>query len=60
MSDEVPSLGELELHVLRLVEMWNYETALHRPRLGKLTKLMLVARAWLMARRTSKKGGHAK
>ncbi len=36
-------------HVLRQIEMWNYETALHRPKLGKFTKLMLVARAWLGA-----------
>lgn len=31
--------------VLRKIELWNYETALHRPKLGKLEKLMLVARA---------------
>lgn len=37
--------------VLHLVEMWNYETTLHRPSLGKITKAMLVARAWLGARR---------
>ena len=36
-------------HVLSQVEMWNFETALHRPRLGKLTKAQLVARAWLKA-----------
>ena len=34
-------------HVLRMIEMWNYETVLHRPKLGRLTKLALVARAWL-------------
>jgi squalene synthase HpnC len=38
-------------HVLRQIEMWNYETVLHRPRLGKFTKLMLVTRAWIAARR---------
>jgi squalene synthase HpnC len=35
-------------HVLRSIELWNYETALHRPRLGRLTKLRLIARTWLM------------
>jgi squalene synthase HpnC len=42
-------------HVLRMIELWNYETALHRPRLSRLTKLMLVARAWWMARMTHRK-----
>ena len=36
--------------VLRLVELWNYETALHRPRLSRIAKLSLVARAWIGAR----------
>jgi hypothetical protein len=31
--------------VLRLIELWNYETVIHRPRLSRLGKLMLVARA---------------
>lgn len=35
--------------VLHRIEMWNYETALHRPTLGKCARLMLVARAWMMA-----------
>ncbi len=35
--------------VLRLIESWNYETALHRPRLSAAVKLVLVARAWLKA-----------
>jgi phytoene/squalene synthetase len=38
-------------HVLRQIEMWNFETALHRPRLGKLPRVALVAKAWWMARR---------
>lgn len=38
-------------HVLRLIELWNYETILHRPSLGKLTRVRLVIRAWFMARR---------
>jgi len=33
--------------VLRRVEQWNYETALHRPRLSRFAKAMLVARAWV-------------
>lgn len=37
-------------HVLRQVEMWNYETALHRPKLSKFRKLKLVAQAWFMAK----------
>ena len=37
--------------VLRLIEMWNYETTLHRPRLRKMNKAMLVAKAWFAARR---------
>lgn len=40
-------------HVLRQIEMWNFETALHRPRLGKATRIALVARAWWMARRSA-------
>jgi squalene synthase HpnC len=41
-------------HVLRQIEMWNYETALHRPKLSKARKMMLVAKAWLAARRVAK------
>ena len=37
-------------HVLRSVELWNHETALHRPRLGRLTKLGLVLRAWFSSK----------
>ncbi len=36
--------------VLRRIEEWNYETCVHRPRLGKATKLALVLRAWWGAR----------
>jgi squalene synthase HpnC len=36
--------------VLHLVEMWNYETVLHRPKLSKVARLMLVARAFLRHR----------
>lgn len=42
--------------VLRLIEMWNYETILHRPAIGKPTKLWLVLRAWLGSRRTRRHG----
>lgn len=38
-------------HVLRSIEMWNYETVLHRPKLGKATKVLLVGRAMLMRSR---------
>lgn len=37
-------------HVLRQIELWNYETVLHRPKLGTLSRLRLVATAWFMAR----------
>lgn len=37
--------------VLHLIQMWNYETALHRPTLSKIAKLRLVARAWWMSKR---------
>ncbi len=33
--------------VLRLVEAWNYETVLHRPRLSAAAKAFFVSRAWL-------------
>lgn len=38
--------GEGGAHILRSVQDWNYETCIHRPTLGKLTKLRLLARAW--------------
>jgi squalene synthase HpnC len=37
-------------HVLRQIELWNYETALRRPVLGRVARATLVARAWWMAR----------
>lgn len=43
-------------HVLRQIEMWNYETALHRPKLGKVTRVMLVAKAWWMSRLAARQG----
>ncbi len=45
--------------VLRLIELWNYETVLHRPRLSRAAKLVLVARAWLRGRLAWRKGGPA-
>jgi squalene synthase HpnC len=39
--------------VLRSIEMWNFETALHRPSLGRVSRLMLVAQAWWAARRSA-------
>ena len=35
--------------ILRLIEMWSYETVLHRPRLSKPVKGALVARAFVGA-----------
>jgi squalene synthase HpnC len=36
--------------VLSLIEMWNYETVLHRPTLSKAAKALLIGRAWIMSR----------
>ena len=36
--------------VLRTIELWNHETVLHRPTLGRVARLSLVARAWLQSR----------
>lgn len=44
------------MHVLRTIELWDCETALHRPRLTRTRKLLLVARAWLAARRNRRAG----
>jgi len=43
-------------HVLRMIERWNYETALHRPKVSHPAKIMLVAKAWWMHQRTTKLG----
>ncbi len=37
-------------HVLRRIEQWNYETVLHRPELGRVAKLALVAGAHVRRR----------
>lgn len=37
-------------HVLRMIELWDYETVLHRPKLSKLSKLMLVGKYLLAAK----------
>ncbi len=44
--------------VLRLIELWNYETVLHRPKLSKPARLVLVAGAWLASLRADH-GRHA-
>lgn len=44
------------VHILRTVETWNCETALHRPSLSKTRKFLLFARAWLRARATKSRG----
>lgn len=38
---------------LRQIELWNYETVLHRPYLSKPSKLWLVMRAWWMGKRSA-------
>ena len=45
--------------VLAKVEAWNLETCLHRPRLGKGQKAMLVGRAWWGALRARRAAGAA-
>lgn len=42
-------------NVLHQIELWNYETVLHRPRLGKLGRMLLVLRALRMARSVHRK-----
>lgn len=37
--------------ILRKIEAWEFETALHRPRLGRTERALMVARAWWRARR---------
>ncbi len=36
--------------VLHRIEAWEYETVLHRPRVGRASKAFMVARAWVRAR----------
>jgi len=36
--------------ILRQIVAWDYETVLHRPRLGRVEKAWMVGRAWLRAR----------
>ena len=36
--------------VLRLIELWNYETVLHRPKLAKASKMALMMTAWVKSR----------
>ena len=36
--------------VLRRIESWDFETVLHRPRIGRATKAIMVGRAWIRSR----------
>lgn len=36
--------------VLRRIESWDFETVLHRPRIGRAAKAMMVGRAWVRSR----------
>lgn len=45
------------MHVLRLIELWNCETVLHRPRLTKVRKLSLLTRSWVGSRLASMRRG---
>ena len=42
--------------VLHQIERWNFETALHRPKLGATARLGLVLKAWRLARRSTPRG----
>ncbi|MCH8824163.1 MAG: squalene synthase HpnC [Planctomycetes bacterium] len=58
-SDTRPVVGLLASgghRVLRLIELWNYETVLHRPKIGKTTKLALIMKAWLSSKFASNNG----
>ncbi|MCZ6835501.1 MAG: squalene synthase HpnC [Planctomycetota bacterium] len=46
-------------HVLHQIEMWNFETILHRPKLSLPSRLGLVLKARFMARRAGPKGNDA-
>ena len=48
------------MHVLRSIQCWNYETILHRPRLTRSRKLMLVGRAWISSRFNGRRGTPAR
>lgn len=41
--------------VLQLIQMWNFETVLHRPALSKAEKVWLVLQAWWKSKRSVKK-----
>ena len=60
LSDEARPVVELfasgGCHVLRQIEHWNYETALHRPRLGPMTRVKLLMAAWWRAQRANRAG----
>lgn len=42
--------------ILRKIEAWEFETALHRPRLGRVERAAMIARAWWRARRFGRGG----
>lgn len=46
-------------HVLRQIALWNFETVLHRPKLGTLSRLRLLARAWFLARSARRRKGES-
>jgi squalene synthase HpnC len=45
--------------VLRRIESWDFETVLHRPRIGRATKAMMVGRAWVRSRLARRRKGLA-
>ena len=47
------------MHVLKLIESWDCETVLHRPRLGGARKFLLFSRAWLGSRLAGTRSEHS-
>ncbi|MHC4413857.1 MAG: squalene synthase HpnC [Planctomycetota bacterium] len=45
------------VRVLRLIEHWNFETVLNRPKLSRATKLRFVVGTWLKSRFSVRAGG---
>ncbi len=45
--------------VLRRIESWDFETVLHRPRVGRATKAIMVGRAWIRSRLVRHRSGRA-
>ncbi len=45
--------------VLRRIESWDFETVLHRPRVGRAAKALMVGRAWVRSRLAQRRSSRA-